>query len=75
MRVSDALHDFILHLKSIQIIGFVLKIFKKKCVHPFHKIIFSIGKDLDTIFRYCFLDSPLKILPCEFFLMERKCIF
>ena len=26
MRVSDALHDFILHLKSIQIIGFVLKI-------------------------------------------------
>ena len=71
---SDAFRDFILHLKSIQIIGFVLK-YIKKSVHPFHKIIFFIGQNLSTVFMCYYLGSPLKILSCEFFLMEKKCIF
>ena len=32
-------------------------------------------QNLDTVLKYSFLGSPLKILPCEFFLMEQKCIF
>ena len=32
-------------------------------------------QDLGTIFRYCSLDFPFKILSYGFFLMRRKCIF
>ena len=30
---------------------------------------FKIEQDLDTIFKCYLLDSSLKILPCDFFLM------
>ena len=55
--------------------NFLLRKIARNFKHMFGWQYIFYEQDLGTVLRCCLLSLNFKILPCEFFLTERKCIF